>query len=101
MLAAPQRRLCDIGHKELENITRLLMDRIYSVSGTGGWNDAMVTAGGVSTDRISPGNMSLKKTNEDPSDADIRIIGEVLDINGDTGGYNLQFAYSSAMAALD
>ena len=101
MLAAPQRRLCDIGHKELENITRLLMDRIYSVSGTGGWNDAMVTAGGVSTDQINPGTMSLKKTNEDPSAADLRIIGEVLDINGDTGGYNLQFAYSSAMAALD
>ena len=29
------------------------------------------------------------------------FIGEVLDVDGDTGGYNLQFAYSSAMAAAD
>jgi predicted flavoprotein YhiN len=30
----------------------------------------------------------------------IHVIGEALDINGDTGGYNLQFAYSSARAAI-
>ena len=29
------------------------------------------------------------------------VVGEVLDIDGDTGGYNLQFAYSSARAAAD
>ena len=71
----------------------------YSVSGTGGWNDAMVTAGGVALDQIDLKTMRLMKTSQFDG-ADIRIIGEALDINGNTGGYNLQFAYSSAMAAL-
>lgn len=94
MFAKPTRKLSEIGHKELENVTHLLTSRSYSVSGLGGWKDAMVTAGGVSLKEVNLKTMSLK------SYPDIRVIGEALDINGDTGGYNLQFTYSSAMAAL-
>ena len=68
----------------------------------------MVTAGGVSLDQIDLKTMAVKPEALSPSPGegpqhswpDIRIIGEALDINGETGGYNLQFAYSSAMAAL-
>ena len=67
---------------------------VCSISGTGGWREAMVTAGGVSLKEVNLKNMSLT------SYPHIQVIGEALDINGDTGGYNLQFAYSSAMAAL-
>jgi len=47
--------------------------------------------------------MRIKAKDSKTADAlpDIRIIGETLDVNGDTGGYNLQFAYSSAMAAVE
>ena len=100
MFTEPSRKLSTIGHKELENVTRQMMDRVYHISGTGGWNDAMVTAGGVCLDQIDLKTMSLNTKKESLTGADIRIIGEALDINGDTGGYNLQFAYSSAMAAL-
>ncbi|MDO4868667.1 MAG: aminoacetone oxidase family FAD-binding enzyme [Bacillota bacterium] len=93
IFSEPGRKLSSIGHKELENVTNLIMNRAYSVSGTGGWNEAMVTAGGVELDQIDMTNMSLKACPQ------IHIIGEALDVNGDTGGYNLQFAYSSAMAA--
>ena len=41
------------------------------------------------------------KTMESKRYPGLYFIGEVLDIDGDTGGYNLQFAFSSAMAALD
>ena len=54
----------------------------------------MVTAGGVSLDEVNLRNMEAKKH------SNLFFIGEVLDIDGDTGGFNLQFAYSSAAAAL-
>lgn len=74
-------------------IAEHLSEHAYSVSGTGGFKAAMVTAGGVALEQIDLKTMSLK------DHANIHIIGEALDINGDTGGYNLQFAYSSAMTA--
>ena len=94
LFSAPSRKLSSIGHKELENIVHLMMDRKHTVSGTGGFKEAMVTAGGVSLEEMNLKNMSLIKY---PC---IHVIGEALDINGDTGGYNLQFAYSSARAAI-
>ena len=94
LFSAPSRKLSSIGHKELENIVHLMMDRKHTVSGTGGFKEAMVTAGGVSLEEMNLKNMSLIKY---PC---IHVIGEALDINGDTGGYNLQFAYSSARAEI-
>jgi len=94
LFSVPSRKLSSIGHKELENIVHLMMDRKHTVSGTGGFKEAMVTAGGVSLEEMNLKNMSLMKYPY------IHVIGEALDINGDTGGYNLQFAYSSARAAI-
>ena len=99
----PERKLCQINSGELSHIAAVLTAYPFSVSGTGGWNDAMVTAGGVSLDQIDTKTMRIKAKDTKAADAlpDIRIIGETLDVNGDTGGYNLQFAYSSAMAAVE
>ena len=94
--AVSVKKVSELSNKDIELIIRLFKQHEYSVSGTGGWNNAMVTAGGVSLDQIDLKTMRIKEL---PL-SDIRIIGEALDINGDTGGYNLQFAYSSAMAAL-
>jgi len=94
LFSVPSRKLSSIGHKELENIVHLMMDRKHTVSGTGGFKEAMVTAVGVSLEEMNLKNMSLMKYPY------IHVIGEALDINGDTGGYNLQFAYSSARAAI-
>lgn len=94
---SPERRLSSVSMSELRGIVSHITHFCYSVSGTGGWNDAMVTSGGVSLDQIDLKTMRLKTG---PA-SDIRIIGEALDVNGESGGYNLQFAYSSAMAALE
>ena len=94
MFADPTRKFSSMDHKELETVANLMMDRQFSVSGTGGWNQAMVTAGGVALSEMNLKEMSLNGYPE------IKVIGEALDVNGETGGYNLQFAYSSAMAAL-
>lgn len=55
---------------------------------------AMVTIGGISTKEINKNTMASKKI---PS---IYFAGECIDVDGDTGGYNIQFAFSSGIAAI-
>ena len=57
-----------------------------------GFERAVVTSGGVSTKQISPRNMQSKLVKN------LYFIGEVLDIDALTGGYNLQLAFSTAVA---
>jgi predicted flavoprotein YhiN len=54
----------------------------------------MVTVGGIETAAISPKTMASKTIDG------LYIIGELMDVDGDTGGYNLQWAFSSAHAAV-
>ena len=76
-----------------------LIERItgcqFLVSHLGGQNEAMVTRGGVTLSEINP------KTMESRLIQGLFFIGEVLDIDGDTGGYNLQAAFSTAMLAAE
>ncbi|MBP3895531.1 MAG: aminoacetone oxidase family FAD-binding enzyme [Mogibacterium sp.] len=60
----------------------------------------MVTAGGVSLDQIDMRTMQLKNSPSDRTNA-LYIIGEALDIDGITGGYNLQMCFSTAATAAD
>jgi len=66
----------------------------FVVSRLGGLNEAMVTRGGVSLAEINP------KTMESRLIPGLFFIGEVLDIDGDTGGYNLQAAFSTAVLTV-
>lgn len=70
-----------------------LTEDTFIVKNLVGYKKAMVTAGGVSLSEIDCKTMECKKWKN------LFIIGEALDIDGETGGYNLQFAYSSACAA--
>jgi len=65
----------------------------FVVSRVGGIEEAMVTRGGVSLDEVN------SKTMESRLVPGLYFIGEVLDIDGDTGGYNLQAAFSTAALA--
>ena len=78
---------------ELENLCETLCQSQYRIKGNCGFQKAMVTAGGVSCDEV---NLHTMESLKYPG---LYFIGEVLDIDGDTGGYNLQFAFSSAAAA--
>ena len=89
------KKLSALTGKEISAIARSLAAAQFSVSGLGSFNIAMVTKGGISLDEVSLKTMESKRY------PGLYFIGEVLDIDGDTGGYNLQFAYSSASAALD
>jgi len=90
---------CDIKASVLSGSTMgLLAKRItadsFIVESTGGFSTAMVTAGGVSLEEI---NLSTIESKNYPG---LYFAGEVLDVDGDTGGYNLQFAFSSAICAV-
>lgn len=79
--------------KQLKMLAELFTKDTFSVSGTGGFNIAMATAGGVALTEVNLKTMECKKY------PGLFLIGEVLDVDGDTGGYNLQFACSSGYLA--
>lgn len=87
--------MAQLSGKELSRIAEAFAKSRFTVAGTAGFKQAMATAGGISLDSVTLSDMQSK---EYPG---LYFIGEVLDINGDTGGYNLQFAYSSARSVID
>jgi len=70
-----------------------LKDFRLEVTGHRSFDEAIVTAGGVDTREIDPRTMESRKTER------LFIAGELLDINADTGGYNLQAAFSTGWLA--
>lgn len=89
----PAVKAASLTGKEIRAIRSLLTCDTFSVSGTSGFGSAMATKGGVSLDEVD------LKTFESKRYPGLFIIGEALDIDGDTGGYNLQFAFSSGYGA--
>lgn len=79
--------------KARDEILRLLFSYPFVVTHPGGWAEAMVTRGGISLSEVNP------KTMESLLVPGLYLAGEVLDIDGDTGGYNLQAAFSTGRAA--
>lgn len=73
-------------------ITKTLKNFTLKVEGTAGFKASQVTAGGVNCPEVNPENMESRLRKN------LFIIGEALDVDGDCGGYNLQWAYSSAAA---
>ena len=90
-----ERKLSSLTGGEMEAAARAFAAADYSVSGVGSFREAMATSGGVCLDSVNLSAMESKTYKG------LYFIGEVLDIDGNSGGYNLQFAYSSARAALD
>lgn len=75
-----------------EEIGRLIMEfsqKSFVISRLEGYNSAMATAGGISLSEINKDTMESKTTKG------LYFAGEVMDIDGDTGGYNIQCAYST------
>ncbi|MGA2296501.1 MAG: NAD(P)/FAD-dependent oxidoreductase, partial [FCB group bacterium] len=89
------------GSEQIGNIQKKLRNQIvelfcgypFEVRSLGEYNIAMVTKGGVSLKEVSP------KTMESKIVKNLYFAGEVLDIDGDTGGYNLQAAFSTGYLA--
>lgn len=87
------KRLNQINAAERKRLLGFLKDCQLTLTGTRDYTEAVVTQGGVSLKEIDPKTMESKLVNG------LHFAGEVLDLDGDTGGYNLQMAFSTGWAA--
>jgi predicted Rossmann fold flavoprotein len=92
-LYAPSRPLNRYSNKELEEIARRLQDWRLVPDGSEGYKKAEVTAGGVDTLELSSRTMEARRV------PGLYFIGEVVDVTGQLGGYNFQWAWASGFAA--
>lgn len=83
----------DTSHKTRDFIIHMLTRFTLSISGTKGFDSAFVTAGGVHIKEMNPKTMASKYN------PNVYFTGEVLDVHGHTGGYNLTIAFSTGMCA--
>ncbi len=82
-----------VAAKERKKIKTLMKDFRFKVTSARSFKEAIITAGGVNTSEID------SKTMESKIIKNLYFAGEVIDLDADTGGYNLQIAYSTAWLA--
>lgn len=80
---------------KLKKITSVLKGMKFKVLGTTGFSNSQVTSGGITTNQFDCETMMSK------TDKRLYAVGEILDIDGDCGGFNLQWAWSSAFCAAE
>ena len=83
----------DLTDRDLERIARQAKHFALPITGTCGFDQAQVTAGGLCTDEFDPETMGSRLV------PGLYACGEVLDVDGDCGGFNLQWAWSSGHLA--
>lgn len=80
--------------KVINELPYLLKNLRFEIAGCVGYERCVVTQGGVSLKEVSPKTMESKLVKG------LYFAGETLDLDGDTGGYNLQIAFSTAASAI-
>lgn len=87
-------RTCDaLEYEEVIALVKTLKDFKFNTQGTRGYKFAQVTAGGICVSEIDFSTMRSLKAQ------DLYITGEVMDVDGDCGGYNLQWAWATGYIA--
>ncbi|MEO7652377.1 MAG: NAD(P)/FAD-dependent oxidoreductase [Bryobacteraceae bacterium] len=92
-LHGPSRSLPETGSRQIHEIAAGLHRWTIEPAGDEGYDKAEVTAGGVSTDELSSRTMEAKQVRG------LYFIGEVVDVTGQLGGFNFQWAWASGYAA--
>lgn len=88
-----KKQVNNITKEERNRLVNLLKGLTFKVESLRGFNEAIITKGGVSVKEINPGTMEAKKVKG------LFFAGEVLDLDAVTGGYNLQIAWSTGYLA--
>jgi len=83
----------NVNQKELNRLTNALTNDAYTTAGRAAFRDEFVTCGGVSLASVNPTTM------ESRHQPNLYFAGEVLDIDGVTGGFNFQAAWTTAYVA--
>jgi predicted Rossmann fold flavoprotein len=87
------RRSSQLKESEIARLVNVLYGYRVEVTATRGWNEAEFTAGGVDTREVSAATLESKLV------PGLYFAGEVLDVDGDVGGFNLSWAWSSGYVA--
>ena len=83
-------RWLHLNQKELNRLTNVLTNDVYQTSGRAAFRDEFVTCGGVSLSSVNPATLESRYI------PNLYFAGEVLDIDGVTGGFNFQAAWTTA-----
>ena len=89
----PDKQVNEITREERAQLVDLLKGLPMTIIGLRGWNEAIITKGGVSVKQVNPSTMESKLVNG------LYFAGELLDLDAMTGGYNLQIAWSTGYLA--
>lgn len=89
----PDKKIHDITKQERMTLVKLIKNLTFTLTGLRGFNEAIITQGGVSVKQINPTTMESKLVKN------VYFVGEVIDVDAVTGGFNLQIAWSTAYAA--
>ena len=87
------RKAVTLRDSDIKKLTRTIKNWRFKIEGTMSWNNAQVTKGGALTAEFDSKTMESKLKNG------LYAAGEVLDIDGDCGGYNLQWTWASGYIA--
>jgi predicted flavoprotein YhiN len=83
----------DLTEAQKEKIIETLTNTRIKITGTRGWNEAEFTAGGITSDEIKPVTLESKLI------PNLYICGEIIDVDGDVGGFNLSWSWASGFIA--
>lgn len=89
----PEKKIHEISREERLRFEQHIKAFPFTITGMGEFKEAIITRGGVSVRDIKPGTMESRKVRN------LYFIGEVLDLDAVTGGFNLQIAWSTAALA--
>lgn len=89
----PYKKVNEVTKEERKRLIGLLKSFPFTVKGTRGFNEAIITQGGVCVKDINPATMESKHIKG------LFFAGEVIDVDALTGGYNLQVAWSTGWLA--
>ncbi len=90
---APEKKVCDISRQERAAVLECLKNFSMTITGTRGFQEAVITQGGVDVKEVNPSTMESKLVRN------LYFAGEVLDLDALTGGFNLQIAWSTGRLA--
>ncbi|SFB75668.1 NAD(P)/FAD-dependent oxidoreductase [Butyrivibrio sp. YAB3001] len=89
----PEKKVNEVTREERSNFVKLIKNLPLTITGTRSFNEAIITRGGVSVKEINPSTMESKLVEG------LYFAGEVIDVDTETGGFNLQVAWSTGHLA--
>lgn len=89
----PNTQVKDISHQKLAELVAVMKMCEIDITGTKGWNESEFTAGGIKAAEINPKTLESKLLNN------LYLCGEIINVDGDVGGFNLSWAWASGFVA--